>query len=42
MKKMARTAVKLLQTTVSGLPDVAKLADACNKLLPLIIKCFGP
>jgi len=41
MKKMARTAVKILQGTVSGLPDVAKLADACSKLLPLITKFFG-
>jgi hypothetical protein len=41
MKKMARTAVKILQGTVSGLPDVAKLADACGKLLPLIAKFFG-
>jgi hypothetical protein len=41
MKKMARTSVKILQGTVSGLPDVAKLADACSKLLPLITKFFG-
>lgn len=41
MKKVARTAVKILQGTVSGLPDVAKLADACSKLLPLITKFFG-
>lgn len=41
MKKMARTAVKILQGTVSGLPDVAKLADACSKFLPLITKFFG-
>jgi hypothetical protein len=41
MKKIARTAVKILQGTVSGLPDVAKLADACSKLLPLITKFFG-
>lgn len=40
MKKVARTAVKILQGTVSGLPDVAKLADACSKLLPLITKFF--
>lgn len=41
MKKVARTAVKILQGTVSGLPDVAKIADACSKLLPLITKFFG-
>jgi hypothetical protein len=41
MKKMARTAVKILQGTVSGLPDIAKLADASSKLLPLITKFFG-
>lgn len=41
MKKMARTAVKILRGTVSGLPDVAKLAEACSKLLPLITKFFG-
>jgi hypothetical protein len=41
MKKMARTAIKILQGTVSGLPDIAKLADASSKLLPLITKFFG-
>lgn len=41
MKKMARTAIKILQGTVSGLPDVANLADSCSKLLPLIAKFFG-
>lgn len=41
MKKMARTAVKVLQGTVSSLPDAAKLADSCSKLLPLIAKFFG-
>lgn len=41
MKKMARTAIKILRGTVSSLPDVAKLAEACSKLLPLITKFFG-
>ena len=41
MKKNVRTAVKILQGTVSGLPDVAKLAEASSKLLPLITKFFG-
>ncbi len=41
MKKMAKTAIKILKGTVSGLPDVAKLADSFNKLLPLITKFLG-
>ncbi|MBD2533013.1 hypothetical protein H6G97_26945 [Nostoc flagelliforme FACHB-838] len=41
MKKMARTAVKILQGTVSGLPDIVKLTDVCSNLLPLISKFFG-
>jgi hypothetical protein len=41
MKKMARTSLKILQGTVAGLPDVAKLVDACSKSLPIITKFFG-
>jgi uncharacterized protein YjbI with pentapeptide repeats len=38
LQKAAKTAVKILKGTVSGLPDAAKLAEACTKLLPIISK----
>lgn len=41
MKKMARTAMKILQGTVSSLPNVTQLAEVCSKLLPLITKFIG-
>ncbi|NEQ85551.1 MAG: hypothetical protein F6K26_37225 [Moorea sp. SIO2I5] len=41
MKKKAKTAIKILKGTVSGLPNVAKLADSCSKLLPLITNLLG-
>jgi uncharacterized protein YjbI with pentapeptide repeats len=36
MQKAAKTAMKVLKGTVSSLPEAAKLADACAKLLPII------
>lgn len=41
MKKLARTAIKVLKGTVVGLPATAKLVEASRKLLPLISKFFG-
>jgi hypothetical protein len=41
MKRTARTAIKILQGTVSGLPNGTNLADVCSKLLPLISELFG-
>jgi len=38
LQKSAKTAMKILKGTVSSLPDAAKLADACAKLLPIISK----
>lgn len=41
MQKMGKTAMKILKGTVAGLPSAAKLAEECNKLLPLISKLLG-
>jgi len=41
LKKTAKTAVKILKGTVNGLPDTAKLAEACSKLLPIIISLLA-
>ena len=41
MKKLAKKATTMLKGIVSGLPDAAKLVEACNKLIPLITKLFG-
>jgi hypothetical protein len=41
LKKLSNTAVKILKGTIATLPDTAKLADACSKLLPLITKLLG-
>jgi uncharacterized protein YjbI with pentapeptide repeats len=38
LQKAAKTAMKVLKGTVASLPDAAKLADACAKLLPIISK----
>lgn len=35
-QKAAKTAMKILKGTVAGLPDAAKLAESCAKLLPTI------
>jgi len=41
MRKMARQAATMLKGIVTGLPDVTKLVEACNKLLPIISSIFG-
>ncbi len=38
---LARKAKKMFDATLNGLPDTAKLAEACSKLLPLILKVLG-
>ena len=38
LQKAAKTAMKILKGTVSSLPEAAKLADACAKLLPIVSK----
>jgi uncharacterized protein YjbI with pentapeptide repeats len=38
---LVRKAKKMFVATVSTLPDTAKLAEACSKLLPLILKALG-
>lgn len=40
-KKPAKLAVGFLKGLVSTLPDTAKLAEACSKLLPLITSLIG-
>ncbi|NJN91004.1 MAG: pentapeptide repeat-containing protein [Leptolyngbyaceae cyanobacterium SL_5_14] len=41
MKKLAKQSTMMLKGIVSGLPDVAKIVEACNKLLPIVSKIFG-
>ncbi|MEP0914954.1 hypothetical protein NDI45_29085 [Leptolyngbya sp. GB1-A1] len=36
LQKAAKTSIKILKGTVASLPDAAKLAEACAKLLPAI------
>ncbi|MEH2087774.1 pentapeptide repeat-containing protein [Nostoc sp.] len=38
LQKAAKTAMKILKGTVSSLPEAAKLAEACTKILPIISK----
>ena len=38
---MVRKAQKMFAATLQGLPDTAKIAEACSKLLPLILKALG-
>jgi len=40
-KNMGSQAINLLKGAASFLPDTAKLAEACTKLLPLIAKLLG-
>ncbi|MFN6572098.1 pentapeptide repeat-containing protein [Dendronalium sp. ChiSLP03b] len=40
-QKTAKTAITMLKGLFSGLPAVATLAEAANKLLPAIAKLFG-
>jgi hypothetical protein len=41
LKIAAKTSIKILKGTVASLPDTAKLAESCAKLLPLIAKLLG-
>ena len=42
MQKAAKSAITMLRGTVTALPATASLAEACSKLLPLLItKLFG-
>jgi uncharacterized protein YjbI with pentapeptide repeats len=36
LQKAAKTSMKILKGTVTSLPDAAKLAESCTKLLPII------
>jgi uncharacterized protein YjbI with pentapeptide repeats len=38
---IVRKAKKIFNATLKGLPDTAKIAEACSKLLPLILKTLG-
>jgi uncharacterized protein YjbI with pentapeptide repeats len=38
---LARKAMKMFDVTLKSLPDTAKIAEACSKLLPLILKALG-
>ncbi|KST65585.1 hypothetical protein BC008_41555 [Mastigocoleus testarum BC008] len=38
---LARKAMKMFDATLKSLPDTAKVVEACNKLLPLILKALG-
>ncbi len=38
---LARKAKKMFDATLQSLPETAKIAEACSKLLPLILKALG-
>ena len=38
---LMRKAMKMFDATLKNLPDTAKIAEACSKLLPLILKALG-
>lgn len=38
---ITRKAMKIFDATLKSLPDTAKIAEACSKLLPLILKALG-
>jgi uncharacterized protein YyaL (SSP411 family) len=38
---LIRKARKMFDVTLKGLPDTAKIVEACSKLLPLILKALG-
>jgi uncharacterized protein YjbI with pentapeptide repeats len=38
---LVRKAKKIFEATLKGLPDTAKIVEACSKLLPLILKVLG-
>jgi hypothetical protein len=41
LSKAAKTSLKILKGTVASLPDAAKLAEACTKLLPAIAQLLA-
>jgi len=38
---MVRQAKKIFEATLKNLPETAKIADSCSKLLPMILKALG-
>lgn len=38
---LVRKARKIFEATLKGLPDTAKLVEACSKLLPMILQALG-
>jgi hypothetical protein len=40
-ESLVRQAKKIFKATLDGLPDTAKLAEACSKLLPIILGLLG-
>jgi hypothetical protein len=38
---LTRKAMKMFDATLKSLPDTAKIAEACSKLLPLVLKALG-
>ncbi len=40
-ESLVRQAKKIFKATLGGLPDTAKLAEACSKLLPIILGLLG-
>ncbi|NJP09307.1 MAG: pentapeptide repeat-containing protein [Leptolyngbyaceae cyanobacterium RU_5_1] len=38
---LARKAKKMFEATLKSLPETAKIAEACTKLLPMILKALG-
>jgi uncharacterized protein YjbI with pentapeptide repeats len=40
-ESLVRNAKKIFKATLDGLPDTAKLAEACSKLLPIILGLLG-
>jgi uncharacterized protein YjbI with pentapeptide repeats len=38
---LTRKAMKMFDATLKNLPDTAKIAEACGKLLPLVLKALG-
>jgi uncharacterized protein YjbI with pentapeptide repeats len=40
-ESITRKALKMFDATLKGLPDTAKIVEACSKLLPLILKALS-
>jgi hypothetical protein len=38
---LVRKAKKIFEATLQGLPETAKIAEACSKLLPMILRVLG-